>query len=1376
VTGPVNCDEGLAGLLQATITWAGFTNHIDWGKDRHDTSGCQTPDPGDPCENGGIAGIVFNATTRNELDASLQANEDYEPGVPGAVINLYAPVLDENGDPTYDPVTGAALRDHLANTYDPTDTWDDAPPTGCFPTPSMGRLPGEIVPANIFDDCIELPSLLNQMRAGVFDGGYAFEEDCTNEGIPGNMDAENLGDCEPIGSGQWIVAIEPPDHYRVVMEEDINVFSGDVFEPQPEPALPPPPCVGPLHTVDVVDDPADAGFQPSDPTGTQGVYNPDFLATPGPLAPAGGSPYEGQEMPLCTQKLVDLQNGFNGAADFHVFTDVEVPGRIRGLLLDDLTLELDPESPMYAEKRGIPNAPVGIRDFTGRLITTVYSDENGYWEVLLPSTGTINCPTPAGVCASMYEVIGNDPGTPQNPNEGWNPNYGTLRLVFEVLPGKTTFADVAILPITGFVQTPGTQFETPPICEIGEGVPNIQQVSTPVGPTGTTFTITGTGFGASQGGGAVTLEGTPVNVNSWSDTSITVTIPGPPSPGAKQLLVTNGDGETSPIGITFHVTGPGYNPPQRHVGPGQTYATIQAALDASTDGNLIVVHPGVYFETLLVDERVKVQGYGPNATVVDGRFFNFGGISADDFADKIDATAYDGPGEVPMGQVFTLLAQDGEFTAAFNAQIDGFAIRGGTRVRGNRTHASQGGAVYAHAFARNLEVSNNLIQSNAGNLGGGIILGQPFTNNPDAGGAADNENDFVSIHHNRILNNGGVSLAGAIGIFNGAEGYEIADNVICGNYSAEYGGGISQYGYSSGSIRDNDVLFNYGFDEGGGILIGGEQSQADVVSPGSGDVTIERNRIQGNVSNDDGGGIRLLQPVAGHMRIVNNVVVNNLATDHGGGLAMDDALRVEMVNNTIARNISTSTAEDAPDAAPPLPSGARRTLPQGAGLVSEGHSTALLDAIDEGDYDCGVVNCDDEFSNPVLFNNIFWQNEAFFLDGNLGTFGGGLPSAGFRDFQVINSPGGNFTNANSICTAFNGNCANDGTNSTAAPQFVEAITTQFEALAFVGDPSFVTVIIHSEPGDSPGDYHIAGTSPAVDRGATSFAGVSGPTDDFDRQTRGCPDSGADEAGGAPACAAPTTLIQYMSFLNPGSVSGISFADDDVIGYDGTAWRMVFDASDVISTVGGIDLDAFAFLDDDSLLLSFNNSTTITGAGTVDDSDIVRFDATSLGTTTAGSFSLYFDGSDVGLTTGTEDVDALELNGLGRLLASTSGAVAAQGISAVDQDVLRFAPTSLGTTTAGTWSFVFDGSDVGLTTAAEGIDALAISNGSFYLSTAGMFSVPGRSGANEDVFLCNSTSLGTTTGCSWSPTLVFDGSTFGLTDNVDAYERAMGVLP
>jgi RHS repeat-associated protein len=55
--------------------------------------------------------------------------------------------------------------------------------------------------------------------------------------------------------------------------------------------------------------------------------------------------------------------------------------------------------------------------------------------------------------------------------------------------------------------------------------PIISSLSTSTGPIGAQVFIYGSGFGATQGNSVVTLNGTPVTINSWIDTSISVTIP-----------------------------------------------------------------------------------------------------------------------------------------------------------------------------------------------------------------------------------------------------------------------------------------------------------------------------------------------------------------------------------------------------------------------------------------------------------------------------------------------------------------------------------------------------------------------------------------------------------------------------------------------------------------------------------------------------------------------------------------------------------------------------------------------------------------------------------------------------------------------------------
>ncbi len=242
-------------------------------------------------------------------------------------------------------------------------------------------------------------------------------------------------------------------------------------------------------------------------------------------------------------------------------------------------------------------------------------------------------------------------------------------------------------------------------------------------------------------------------------------------------------------------------------------------------------------------------------------------------------------------------------------------------------------------------------------------------------------------------------------------------------------------------------------------------------------------------------------------------------------------------------------------------------------------------------------------------------------------------------------------------------------------------------------------------------------------------------------------------------------VLYVSLGSSGTVSGLSVANEDLVSFDGSAFSLLFDGSDV--GLSSFTVDAFAVISPTEILLSFTGAGTVGGVA-MDDSDVVKFTATSLGTNTAGTFSMYFDGSDVGLTTSDEDVDAIELLPNGHLLVSTTGSVSVSGISGADEDLLEFSPASLGANTAGSWALYFDGSDVGLTTSDEDADGVAVdASGKVYLSTTGSFSVGGRAGADEDVFVFTPGSLGSVTSGTFASVLFFDGSLYGLGAN-DVY--------
>ena len=113
--------------------------------------------------------------------------------------------------------------------------------------------------------------------------------------------------------------------------------------------------------------------------------------------------------------------------------------------------------------------------------------------------------------------------------------------------------------ITGTVMDISAQLKAvaPAICSpcgtapISPGGPMITAISPNTGPTGIKATVTGSGFGATQGTSTITVNGVLMPVSSWSDTSITVTIPSGATTG-NVVVTVNG---VPSNGVTFTVTG-----------------------------------------------------------------------------------------------------------------------------------------------------------------------------------------------------------------------------------------------------------------------------------------------------------------------------------------------------------------------------------------------------------------------------------------------------------------------------------------------------------------------------------------------------------------------------------------------------------------------------------------------------------------------------------------------------------------------------------------------------------------------------------------------------------------------------------------------------
>ena len=1042
-------------LLEAFQVFAGQNLRFEWG---------QTPFT--EAENGGIAGSVYYAVTRAENDPRYAALEPWEPGIPRVQINLYndnfnaagEPVFDENGNPgdgiidEYNGIPGIQLADvdnhplgwsdgtaprgpedidHNNNgTFDlgdavsftHSDSWDDNLPSGCRGDADPVVIHGVAVP---IADCAEGLRTWNQVRPGVFDGGWAF--------------GYSAGEGSMVPGG-YIVEVGLPPGYKHLKEEDRNVDFGET----PIPFILPPECVGDMRTVPPV-----FSFLTVGGTGALADLFPG-------IDPAdAAAPFALESRPLCDKRKLVVKPAGTALIDIGLFTDVPKAARAVGLITDDLANELAPGKPAFTEKFSPGWLPLAWFDYSDREIARSYSDEFGAYNILLPSTYNINLPTPSGVGPQMHRLCLNHPGpirNPAYPGQGqlefitdprFKAQYSTTCYNFNYEIGRTTYLDTPVIRTAAFVGPLQSTLD----CELTDGTPVLSEfVNGPlvnpinIGTTQFTFRSAGTvnvpnpafpgtaldgspadpplfpefiprdfGFGAAEGTVMVGGYTLPASAVAWTNESITVNVTNGTvrnnllanSGGeltVRRALPPAGTGKTTLTGLTLTVGAPGgfvWN-----VGPTRAIKKIQDAVDLSANGDLILVDPGTYHENVIVYKRVRIQGSGAWSTIINAIHYPGDALQAwreklAQLADPACVLPADGlpcigllPGQQDIdplfraqeGPGFLVIPAMGRFaagTAATRARIDGFTVRG----------ADLGGGIFVNAWADNLRILNNRLINNLGTYGGGIRIGNPklalVAGAQQVVGPSPNPGLMVSYNH--ILQNGSLNTGGGIALFAGASAYNVSFNNLCGNFSRFGGGGISHLGLSDGGVIErNDILFNEVFQGneigggGGGIEVAGEPDLAGGLTEGAGDVTIRRTLVQGNLGGAaDGGGIALRfvngQDVAANptqsnmwhlVNINNNIIVNNVTGLGGGAVSLQDAARSSISQNTMANNDSAAVAIDAFQAGPTNP-----TTAQVAGIVSRPHS-ALLAAVSG-----------QAASVPApLSRNIIWHSRSYYWD------------------------------------------------------------------------------------------------------------------------------------------------------------------------------------------------------------------------------------------------------------------------------------------------------------------------------------------------------------------------------------------------------------
>ncbi|HAD03386.1 MAG: hypothetical protein A2091_00790 [Desulfuromonadales bacterium GWD2_61_12] len=1164
-TGPV--------LTEGLMLFLNQTNTIDWGK--HEYA---------PGENGGISGIVYSAVTRAENDPRYATGEDWEPGIPRVQVNLYQDFrtnatgvpgpdgkiddLDRDGMETLADVDnhpfgnfpGVEDIDRNGNgLFNPgdaiqiatSDSWDDNLPSGCLQT-----LP--VIDGQTARECFDNFGTWNQVRPAVFDGGFAFNSYFPEGIFKGRPEVEGL----PAGTYIVEAANPRPGVYLLQKEEDKNVDFGET--PIPSPLLLPQVCVGDPHLVP-----------------TELALFPGVAIDP----PLGGS-----TQPLCDRKQVELSDANNTGVNFFYFTEVPKAARVVGFVNNDLAAEFDPTSPIFGEKAAPMWIPVSFRDWQGNEITRVYTDAYGAYNALLPSTFSINVPSPSGVAPNMITAVLNDPGPipdPSNPGQMIiDPNYderfavAPWTLHYEV--GRTTYLDTPIVPVAAFATIPkgtldtGVPAGTPVVASV-IGNNNSAAICTDLPET--TLTISAAvaadgrdnGFGDVEGQILIDGSAAGITIAGWSATVITVTVDSGVTVSGVLSVVRGDNARPSENGVGVAIVD--CSAPSVHsITGGSVYpyvgGSIQAAIDAAAPGDLILVGPGSYFENVIMWKPVRLQGAGSGVTRI------FANPNPAERLQAWHSKTRDLLG-TPDGDPNPFLANEAPGILVFNAPsalIDGFEISG----------ALSGGGIDVNNDSPGLQISNNVLRSNQGNWGGGIVVGVPDT------GVASGNTDLI-IRDNRISANSGVLGPGGIAIYGGSDSYLIESNRIAGNFSRDSGGGVGHVGLSDGGvIRANQILFNevfYGLlvpggGHGGGIFVSGDvpPPPAVQISGGAGDVTIEGNLVQGNLAGaGNGGGIAAYafngDDVANNpatpgawdtLTIRNNMIVNNVAAIGGGGISLQDVAAGNIVHNTVARNDSTATAALAFNAG-----NLTFSVPQGAGIVSSAHSQSLRNI--GGGFS-------QTYADPTLVNNIVWQNRSFYNDSTInGTAGGLVPAsqhqaaeaayalthpgyvpdttayADFADLAVAGAldPGDVLHPTFSILTD---STAYPGNNNMAQdPGVVQSYYNDLQSSTVLDEGGNAITVRFTPLTTEAGDYHLlTACSPAVDGG--SNAGVTSDIDGANRPNGSAFDIGADEYDSASEPAPGNVL----ALLYPNGGEALTAGTNLIVRWAGLAGAATYD--------------------------------------------------------------------------------------------------------------------------------------------------------------------------------------------------------------------------
>lgn len=514
---------------------------------------------------------------------------------------------------------------------------------------------------------------------------------------------------------------------------------------------------------------------------------------------------------------------------------------------------------------------------------------------------------------------------------------------------------------------------------------------------------------------------------------------------------------------------------------GCAYSSIQAAVDAASDGDVIKVAAGIYTDTNTYHGSRQALYISKTITVS-------GGYTTTNWT-----TPY------PITQPTTLDA-GGQgrvvYITGLTPTIEGLHITGGNVAGANSEPGGpgSGGGIYIIASAAVL--SNCRVFSNTALLGGGLYLGY----------SATLINNIITSNTAAVNGGGGLYLFNSHATLTGNSIYSNTAMVYYDEYgfpSGGQGGGLHLYN-SSATLVSNVVQGNKAGNGGGLLLV---LSNAMLI-----DNTVQDNWTSITVGGKDvsvGGGLLL---DSSHVTLNGNTIADNSASACGGGLYVTGS-DATFTHNTVANNQAY-----------------RFTLPSGGGLCLGNSTAAFTGDTIAGNWSMNGGGVASWSSNLTLTNVIVNSNR-----GNGISNSGNLMLANVivhsNDGDGISSSG----NSRLANVTFHGNrgygiAHDDGSltliNSIVWGNSLDQITSTADSTPTVlysdvqggypgvgnidADPRFVAPVTTTAISDALGNYRLHAKSPAIDAGNSLSVSVSTDQDGNPRIMGAAVDMGAYE--------------------------------------------------------------------------------------------------------------------------------------------------------------------------------------------------------------------------------------------------------------------------